>query len=57
MFRQIGAASEDGDCPMNEEIPATLLLDPKVIEDPYRFYRQLHVSGRRHSWYRFSRKC
>ena len=27
---------------MNQEIPATLLLDPKVIEDPYPFYRQLH---------------
>jgi cytochrome P450 len=28
--------------PMNQEIPGTLLLDPKVIEDPYPFYRQLH---------------
>ena len=27
---------------MNQEIPGTLLLDPKVIEDPYPFYRQLH---------------
>jgi cytochrome P450 len=26
---------------MNQEIPGTLLLDPKVIEDPYAFYRQL----------------
>jgi cytochrome P450 len=27
---------------MCNEIPATLLLDPKVIEDPYPFYRELH---------------
>jgi len=27
---------------MNQEVPGTLLLDPKVIEDPYPFYRQLH---------------
>jgi hypothetical protein len=27
---------------MNQEIPGTLLLDPKVIEDPYPFYRQLY---------------
>jgi cytochrome P450 len=27
---------------MSDEIPATLLLDPKVIEDPYPFYRELH---------------
>jgi hypothetical protein len=27
---------------MSREIPGTLLLDPKVIEDPYPFYRQLH---------------
>ncbi len=27
---------------MNQEIPATLLLDPTVIEDPYPFYRRLH---------------
>src|SRR5579883_1148384 len=27
---------------MAEEISATMLLDPKVIEDPYPFYRQLH---------------
>jgi cytochrome P450 family 144 len=26
---------------MTEEISATLLLDPKVLEDPYPFYRQL----------------
>src|SRR5262249_49550140 len=28
--------------PMNQEIPGALLLDRKVIEDPYPFYRQLH---------------
>ncbi|MGO9059207.1 MAG: cytochrome P450 [Candidatus Binataceae bacterium] len=27
---------------MTKEIPGTLLLDPKVIADPYPFYRQLH---------------
>jgi cytochrome P450 len=27
---------------MTPEISGTLLLDPKVIEDPYPFYRQLH---------------
>ena len=27
---------------MTQEIPGTLLLDPKVIEDPYPFYRELH---------------
>jgi cytochrome P450 family 144 len=27
---------------MTQEIPGTLPLDPKVIEDPYPFYRQLH---------------
>jgi cytochrome P450 len=27
---------------MNQEIPATLLLDPTVLEDPYPFYRQLN---------------
>jgi cytochrome P450 len=27
---------------MTQEIPATLLLDPKVIEDPYPFYNRLH---------------
>jgi cytochrome P450 len=27
---------------MTQEIPGTLLLDPKVVEDPYPFYRQLH---------------
>jgi len=27
---------------MNQDIPATLLLDPQVIEDPYPFYRRLH---------------
>jgi cytochrome P450 len=26
---------------MNQELPGTLLLDPKVIQDPYPFYRQL----------------
>jgi cytochrome P450 len=26
---------------MNQQIPGTLLLDPKVIEDPYPFYREL----------------
>src|SRR5579875_436528 len=26
---------------MNQEIPATLLLDPAVIKDPYPFYRRL----------------
>ena len=30
---------------VHEEIPATLLLDPRVIEDPYPFYRQLHVKA------------
>jgi cytochrome P450 len=28
---------------MNQEISGTLLLDPKVIEDPYPFYRQLRL--------------
>lgn len=32
-------------CAVHEEIPATLLLDPRVIEDPYPFYRQLHVKA------------
>jgi cytochrome P450 len=27
---------------VTQEIPGTLLLDPKVIEDPYPFYHQLH---------------
>ena len=27
---------------MNQEISGTLLLDPKVIEDPYPFYRHVH---------------
>jgi cytochrome P450 family 144 len=27
---------------MTADIPATLLLDPAVIEDPYPFYRRLH---------------
>jgi cytochrome P450 len=27
---------------MTEEIAGTLLLDPKVLNDPYPFYRQLH---------------
>ena len=27
---------------MTQDIPGTLLLDPKVIEDPYPFYRRLH---------------
>ncbi len=27
---------------MKQEIPATLLLDPSVIDDPYPFYRRLH---------------
>ena len=26
---------------MNQEIAGTLLLDAKVIQDPYPFYRQL----------------
>ncbi len=28
---------------MTQEIPGTLLLDPKVIEDPYPFYRRLQM--------------
>ena len=30
---------------MTPGIPATLLLDPKVIDDPYPFYRQLHADA------------
>src|ERR1700722_6366981 len=26
---------------MTQELPGTLLLDPKIIQDPYPFYRQL----------------
>ncbi len=29
--------------PVSEDIPGTLLLDPKVIEDPQPFYRQLRT--------------
>ena len=28
---------------MTQDIPATMLLDPRVIDDPYPFYRQLHT--------------
>jgi cytochrome P450 family 144 len=30
---------------MTHEISGTLLLDPKVIDDPYPFYRQLHAQA------------
>jgi len=30
---------------MTQEIPGTLLLDPKVIEDPYPFYSRLHAEA------------
>ncbi len=30
---------------MTEEIPGTLLLDPKVLDDPYPFYRQLQAQA------------
>jgi cytochrome P450 len=30
---------------MTQGISATLLLDPKVIDDPYPFYRQLHAQA------------
>ncbi|MGD0395119.1 MAG: cytochrome P450, partial [Acidimicrobiales bacterium] len=30
---------------MTLEIPATLLLDPEVMDDPYPFYRQLHAEA------------
>lgn len=28
---------------MTQDIPGTLLLDPKVMEDPYPFYRELQM--------------
>ena len=30
---------------MSTEIPGTMLLDPKVIDDPYPFYRRLHAEA------------
>lgn len=30
---------------MTARLPATLLLDPDVIEDPYPFYRRLHAEA------------
>jgi cytochrome P450 len=30
---------------MTQEISGTLLLDPKVLDDPYPFYRQLHAQA------------
>jgi cytochrome P450 len=30
---------------VSNEIPGTLLLDPKVIDDPYPFYRRLHAEA------------
>ena len=30
---------------MNDEIPATLLLDPSVVSDPYGFYRRLRTEA------------
>jgi cytochrome P450 len=30
---------------VNTDIPGTMLLDPKVIDDPYPFYRRLHTEA------------
>ena len=30
---------------MSPDIPGTMLLDPRVIEDPYPFYRRLHAEA------------